>query len=244
MLDTAIIPCGGLGRRLHPITRWVPKEMLPVGLQPLLYRALDEVAEAGLQRAILITTPSKPMLESAARQYQGMLELEFIPQDRPRGPGDALLRARDHLGNAPFFILLPDNLLHGENQSRAVLDLHRRTRLATVLLADAGTALSCTRASTAAADDGTLRVTDVVEVPRGTDGVMPVGRFALAGGMLDEFEEVSRTLAPGSELTIAPALRRLARRGALAGVRSTARFFDAGTPEGYHDAVRAFPARG
>ena len=36
MLDTAVIPCGGLGRRLRPITQWVPKEMLPVGLKPLL----------------------------------------------------------------------------------------------------------------------------------------------------------------------------------------------------------------
>ena len=45
MLDTAVIPCGGLGTRLQPITRWVPKELLSVGLRPVLYWALDEIAD-------------------------------------------------------------------------------------------------------------------------------------------------------------------------------------------------------
>ena len=65
MLDTAVIPCGGLGTRLHPITRWLPKEMLPVALRPVLHWALDEAAEAGLLRAIIITNPHKPVLEAA-----------------------------------------------------------------------------------------------------------------------------------------------------------------------------------
>ena len=100
MLDTAVIPCGGLGTRLHPITRWLPKEMLPVGLKPVLYWTLDEAADAGLLRAIIITNPHKPMLEAVARNYQGPLELEFVAQDHPRGLGDALLRARDNLAGS------------------------------------------------------------------------------------------------------------------------------------------------
>ncbi|MEP6687921.1 MAG: sugar phosphate nucleotidyltransferase, partial [Gemmatimonadales bacterium] len=109
-LDTAVIPCGGRGTRLHPITRWLPKEMLPVGLRPILYWTLDEAADAGFLRAIIITNPHKPVLEAAARTYEGPLELEFVPQDHPRGLGDALLRARDHLAGSPFLALLPDNL--------------------------------------------------------------------------------------------------------------------------------------
>ena len=87
MLDTAVIPCGGLGTRLHPITRWLPKEMLPVALRPVLHWTLDEAAEAGLLRAIIITNPHKPMLEAVARSYPGPLDLEFVPQDRPARPG-------------------------------------------------------------------------------------------------------------------------------------------------------------
>ena len=255
MIDTAVIPCGGLGTRLHPITRWLPKEMLPVGLKPVLYWTLDEAADAGLLRAIIITNPHKPMLEAVARNYQGPLELELVPQDHPRGLGDALLRARDNLAGSPFMALLPDNLFHGANPSAAVLATFRSTGLATVLLAeierkDAGSKGATGRASVRKAADGTLRVVGVADKGAGrfdTAGeevaVTPIGRLAFSGAALDEFEEVGRSLAPGAELDDVPVLQRLARRDALAGVVSPARFFDVGVPEGYRDAVAASPSR-
>lgn len=255
IIDTAVIPCGGLGTRLHPITRWLPKEMLPVGLKPVLYWTLDEAADAGLLRAIIITNPHKPMLEAVARNYPGPVDLEFVPQDHPRGLGDALLRARDNLGGSPFMAVLPDNLFHGGNPSAAVLDTFRATGLATVLLAEigrkeAGSKGATGRASVRTAADGTLRVTAVADKGAGrfdTAGdavaVTPIGRMAFSGDLLDEFEEVGRGLAPGAELDDVPVLQRLARREALAGVISPARFFDVGVPEGYRDAVAASPAR-
>jgi len=254
-LDTAVIPCGGLGTRLHPITRWVPKELLPVALKPVLYWTLDEAAGAGLLRAIIITNPHKPMLEAAARNYQGPLELEFVAQDHPRGLGDALLRARDNLAGSPFLAILPDNLFRGPNPSAAVLSTYHATRLSTVLLAeierkDAGSKGATGRASVRRASDGTLRVVAVADKGTGRfdpgDGsaaVTPIGRMAFGSSALDEFEEVGRSLAPEAELDDVPVLQRMARREALAGVISTAQFYDVGVPEGYRDAVAAFPAR-
>ncbi|HJR15640.1 MAG TPA: sugar phosphate nucleotidyltransferase [Gemmatimonadales bacterium] len=254
-IDSAVIPCGGLGTRLHPITRWLPKEMLPVGLKPVLYWNLDEAAGAGLLRAIIITNPHKPMLEAVARNYQGPLELEFVPQVHPRGLGDALLRARDNLAGSPFIAMLPDNLFHGPNPSAAVLATFRATALATVLLAeiekkDAASKGATGRASVRAAPDGSLRVTAVADKGAGrfdTEGdevaLTPIGRMAFPGNVLDEFDEVGRGLAPGAELDDVPVLQRLSRRSALAGVVSSARFFDVGVPEGYRDAVAASPAR-
>ncbi|MGH7509505.1 MAG: nucleotidyltransferase family protein [Gemmatimonadales bacterium] len=254
-LDTAVIPCGGLGTRLHPITRWLPKEMLPVGLKPVLYWTLDEAAGAGLLRAIVITNPHKPMLEAAARNYPGPLELEFVPQDHPRGLGDALLRARDNLAGSPFLAVLPDNLFHGPNPAAAVLATYRATGLATVLLAeieckDAGLKGATGRATARPAPDGTLRVVEVADKGTGhfdTAGdavaLTPIGRMAFPGDVLDEFAEIGRGLPPGAELDDVPVLQRLARREALAGVISPARFFDVGIPEGYREAVAASPAR-
>jgi UTP--glucose-1-phosphate uridylyltransferase len=255
MLDTAVIPCGGRGTRLHPITRWLPKEILPVGLRPILHWTLDEAADAGLLRAIVVTNPHKPMLEAAARNYEGPLELEFVPQDHPRGLGDALLRARDHLAGSPFVALLPDNLFQGPNPSAAVVATFRATGLATVLLAEIAAAEAATKGATGRArlrsePDGSLRVTDVADKKSGrfdTAGeetaVTPIGRLAFPGGILEEFEEVARGLPSGVELDDVPVLQRLARRNALAGVISRATFFDVGVPEGYRDAVAAFPAR-
>jgi hypothetical protein len=73
--------------------------------------------------------------------------------------------------------------------------------------------------------------------------VTPIGRMAFSADLLDEFEEVGRGLPAGAELDDVPVLQRLARREALAGVISPARFFDVGVPEGYRDAVAASPAR-
>lgn len=255
LLDTAVIPCGGLGTRLHPITRWLPKELLPVGLKPVLYWTLDEVAGAGLLRAIIITNPHKPMLEAAARNYAGPLELEFVPQDHPRGLGDALLRAQDNLSGSPFVAVLPDNLFHGPNPTEAVLATYRTTGLATVLLAriereDAGSKGATGRAAVRTASDGTLRVIGVADkgvgrfdVAGDAVAVTPIGRMAFSGAVLGEFEEVGRSLPPGAELDDVPVLQRLARREALAGVLNPARFFDVGVPEGYREAVAASPAR-
>ena len=255
MLDTAVIPCGGLGTRLHPITRWLPKEVLPIALRPVLHWTLDEAAGAGLLRAIVVTNPHKPLLEVVARSYQGPLDLEFVPQDHPRGLGDALLRTRDHLSGSPFVALLPDNLFSGPNPTSAVLATFRATGLATVLLAeisreDAATKGATGRATARAEPDGTLRVTDVADKGKGrfdtagdATAVTPIGRMAFGGDILEEFEEVGRSLAAGAELDDVPVMQRLARRGALAGVISQARFYDVGVPEGYRDAVTDFPSR-
>ena len=255
ILDTAVIPCGGLGTRLHPITRWLPKEVLPVGLKPVLYWTLDEAADAGLLRAIIITNPHKPMLEAVARNYPGPLELEFVPQDHPRGLGDAFLRARDHLAGSAFLALLPDNLFQGQNPTAAVLETYRKTGLATVLLAEierkeAGSKGATGRAAIKRAADGSLRVVGVADKGAGrfdTAGaeaaVTPIGRMAFGGDILEEFEDVGRTLPPGKELDDVPVLQRLAGKEALAGIITQARFFDVGVPEGYRDAVAALPAR-
>jgi UTP--glucose-1-phosphate uridylyltransferase len=255
ILDTAVIPCGGLGTRLHPITRWLPKEVLPVALRPVLHWALDEAAGAGLLRAIVVTNPHKPLLEVVARSYEGPLDLEFVPQDHPRGLGDALLRTRDHLAGSPFVAILPDNLFSGPNPTSAVLATHRCTGLATVLLTEISREESAAkgatgRATTRTEPDGSLRVTDIADKGKGrfdtagqATAVTPIGRVAFPGGILEEFEEVGRSLGAGAELDDVPVMRRLARRGALAGVVNRARFYDVGVPEGYRDAVADFPPR-
>ena len=62
----AVFPVAGMGTRFLPATKAVPKEMLPVGLKPLLYWALDEAAGAGLLRVVLVVNPHKPVVEAAA----------------------------------------------------------------------------------------------------------------------------------------------------------------------------------
>jgi UTP-glucose-1-phosphate uridylyltransferase len=255
MIETAVVPCGGRGTRLYPISRWIPKELLPVGLRPVLFWTLDEIAAAGIRRAIIVTNPEKPALEAVAREYDRALALEFVAQDSPRGLGDALLRARGLLAGAAFAVALPDNLFRGPNPLAAVLDVHRRTALATVLLArvtrdDAGTKGATGRAAVRAAPDRTLRVTAVADKGKGrfdpgehASAMTPIGRLVLPADVFAEFEDVARTLPQGAELDDVPVLQRLAAREALAGATCDATFYDVGVPEGYHQAVAELPPK-
>ncbi len=252
-LDTAVIPCGGLGRRLRPITNWVPKEMLPVGLKPLLYWALDEAAVAGLQRAILVVNPHKPVIEAAARQYQGALELEFVPQPAFRGLGDAILAAEEAVGGAPFVLLQPDQLFDGPNPTAAVLASWRQAGRASVLLAavDEASRARTGALGTATLTPGTPSLVTHLDA-RGSslgrfqgaagNALAPVGRVAYPGNVFRDFHDVAARVPPGAEVDDRPVLQRLAERGELVGVETPARFFDIGVPEGYREAVARWPA--
>lgn len=251
--DTAIIPCGGLGTRMLPISRWLPKELLPVSLVPLIHWALAEAADAGLARAIVVTNPAKPILGEVARGFERPgFGVELVSQDRPAGLGDAMLRARGAIGDHPFAVVLPDNLFRGPNQTAAVLGEWRRLGLASVLIAeitadDAASKGATGRARVREESDGSLRVTDLADKgrgrfdPGGDRAATPIGRMVLPSGAWVELDDLARALPAGAELDDVPLLQRLARRGELAGVRCTAEFFDVGVPEGYRQAVAAFP---
>jgi UTP-glucose-1-phosphate uridylyltransferase len=168
--DTAIIPCGGLGTRMRPMTRWIPKELLPVGLTPLIHWTLAEAAEAGLTRAIVVTNPAKPILGDVVLDFRSRSELQVVvvSQDRPAGLGDALLRARSLLAGDPFAVVLPDNLFRGPNQTAAVLAAWRRHAAASVLIADVTAGDAATKGATGRARvrgeaDGSLRVVDIAD---------------------------------------------------------------------------------
>lgn len=250
--DTAIIPCGGLGTRMLPISRWLPKELLPVSLVPLIHWALAEAADAGLARAIVVTNPTKTALGEVALGFERPgFRVELRSQDRPAGLGDAMLLARDAIGDSPFAVVLPDNLFRGLNQTAAVLAEWRRLGLASVLIAEitageAGSKGATGHARVREEADGSLRVTDLADKgrgrfdPGGDRAATPIGRMVLPAAAWSELDDMARSLPSGAELDDVPLLQLLARRGVLAGVRCTAEFFDVGVPEGYRQAVAAF----
>lgn len=130
----AIFPVAGLGTRFLPATKAVPKEMLPVVDRPLIQYAVDEALEAGVETMIFVTGRNKSAIED---HFDIAYELEriqmdrgkslaalegtrltpgnaiFVRQQEPRGLGHAIWCARDIVGDEPFAIILPDELLIG-----------------------------------------------------------------------------------------------------------------------------------
>ncbi len=133
-VKTAIVPCAGLGTRMLPLTRIVPKELLPLGPKPLIEHAMAELGEAGIEKVVIVLRKGKEMLRShlvdpypfperahVPRAVPSSISLEFVEQDDPRGLGDALKMALPLLDGQPFVMLLPDQLLMGTPGATAQL---------------------------------------------------------------------------------------------------------------------------
>jgi UTP--glucose-1-phosphate uridylyltransferase len=132
----AVFPVAGMGTRFLPDTKAVPKEMLPVVDKPVIQYAVEEAREAGIEQFVFVTGRGKHVIEDHfdhAYELESLLEersktselnslLEMLPktgsvgmirQQQPLGLGHAVWCARHFVGNEPFAVLLPDDLMVG-----------------------------------------------------------------------------------------------------------------------------------
>lgn len=105
----AVIVAAGHGSRLRPITRAIPKEMLPIGRKPLLEHVVEEMRGAGMERILLVISPDKEMI----RRYFGdgsewRVEIEYVIQPAMRGLGDAVLCGGERAEGEPFLAAFGD----------------------------------------------------------------------------------------------------------------------------------------
>ena len=134
-LRKAVFPVAGLGTRLLPATKSIPKELLTVVDRPLIQYAVDEAREAGIEQLIFVTGRGKSALEdyfdigfelettmrergksldALESSRTGFGEIISVRQQQPLGLGHAVWCARDIVGDEPFAVLLPDDLMAGQ----------------------------------------------------------------------------------------------------------------------------------
>ncbi len=142
-IKKAIIPAAGLGTRVLPASKAVPKEMLPIVDKPAIQYIVEEAVKAGITDILIITNRGKGVIED---HFDHNIELEamlkdknktqayeevtsvtnlanvyFIRQKETRGLGDAVLRAKEFVGNEPFAVLYGDDVIIGETPAIAEL---------------------------------------------------------------------------------------------------------------------------
>ena len=143
----AVIPAGGLGTRFLPTTKAVPKELLPLFDKPLIQYVVEEAVASGIQEVILVTSPGKealqryfepdpdldsflrekssPDVQEKTRQVATLAQFSYIEQSDPLGLGHAVLVAKELVGNEPFAVLLPDDVIQGSEPTlKQMIDVY------------------------------------------------------------------------------------------------------------------------
>ena len=266
-LRKAVLPVAGLGTRFLPATKAMAKEMLPVVDKPLIQYAVDEARAAGIEQFCMVTGRGKTALvehfdiayelEATLRERGKTAELAAlheqqlapgsivtVRQQEPLGLGHAIWCARAFIGDDPFAILLPDDLVLSQTPCMQQLaEAYARTGGCVVAVTEVP------RDQTSrygildiGADDGTLvEVKGLVEKPRPEDApsnLSIIGRYVLLAEVITHLSRMER--GAGNEVQLTDAMAKLIGHVPFHGLRYEGRRFDCGDKAGFLEAQIAF----
>ena len=252
----AIIPAAGLGTRFLPLTRAVPKEMLPIGSRPALQVIIDEAFEAGCDEVLVIISRAKELVRkyfSEDPQYAN--RIRWVYQEEQHGLGHAVLQAaedfrRETRDASPVLILLGDAVISGCAAAKEMAALSKANGGASVIGCEHVPPEKVSRYGILKVEGG--RVVDLVEKPsvgEAPSDLAIAGRYLLDAKIFGFLE--TQTPGKGGEIQLTDAIRRMIQVGRdKDGRRETGgtllpyvypgKRHDIGNPQGYYETLKAF----
>jgi UTP--glucose-1-phosphate uridylyltransferase len=255
-LRKALIPAAGLGTRMLPAAKAVPKELLPILDTPTIQHVVEEAAAAGLLDVLLVTSPQKPALFShfqpnaeltdrltksgkiallaSINDLIDRVSITTVMQDQQLGLGDAVLRGRDHVGDEPFLCLLGDTIFSGSvGPAQQLVDAYKKLGTSIIGLEEVP-AEKVSRYGIVGGvpiGDRMIRIEQLVEKPsidRAPSRLAIAARYVLTPAVFQCLAEVKPGV--GGEIQLTDALSMLCRREPMHGVILTAKRHDIGNP--------------
>jgi UTP--glucose-1-phosphate uridylyltransferase len=262
----AVIPAAGLGTRFLPATKAMPKEMLPVVDKPAIQYVVEEAVEAGIEDVLIILGRNKnnianhfdamPELEQKLREKgdtdklakveraSDLADVHMVRQGEPKGLGHAVLRARAHVGDHPFAVLLGDDLIDERDplltQMLAEYDKRGAAIVALMEVDPEHIHLYGVAEVETTDTDGVVKVTGLVEKPNKEDApsnLAIIGRYVLGPDVFDVLERTEP--GKGGEIQLTDALQELAAdpEKGVYGVVFRGRRYDTGDKLDYIKAI-------
>jgi UTP--glucose-1-phosphate uridylyltransferase len=264
----AIFPVAGLGTRFLPATKSIPKEILTLVDRPLIQYAIDEARAAGIKEFIFVTSRGKsaledyfdhsPELEATLRRAgkDALLEIlretnmdsgaiAYVRQNRPLGLGHAVWCARRLIGDEPFAVLLPDDVIAAEKPClQQMVEAYAQTGGNIVAAMEVPVAKTSSYGVLDVAEDmgAVVSVKGMVEKPKAGEApsnLAVIGRYILSPKVMSNLDKVKPGV--GGEIQLTDAIAKEAETpGTVFGYRFRGQRYDCGTKAGFLQATVAF----
>jgi UTP--glucose-1-phosphate uridylyltransferase len=264
----AVFPAAGMGTRFLPATKATPKEMLPLVDKPLIQYGIEEAVAAGCTDIIIVTGRGKTSMEDhfdrspeleASLRARGKLELlkivcgvsklariSYVRQPVPLGLGHAVLMAKELVGDEPFAVILPDDIVDAEvpclKQMIGAFERTGTSILGTeVVPRESICHYGCLDFTTDAHDPRLLKVHHMVEKPKPEDAPSQnaiIGRYILTPRIFDLLEHLEP--GTGGELQLTDGIRALLKHEDVYGFSYQGKRHDAGDKLGFLKATVEF----
>ena len=254
----AIIPAAGLGTRVLPASKSMPKEMLPIVDKPAIQYIVEEAVKSGITDILIITNRGKGIIEDHfdhSIELENMLEkrgrtdtlneldalanmanIYYLRQKETRGLGDAVLRAKEFVGDEPFAVLYGDDVIIGEIPTTSeLLEAYEKYGKSVVGIKEVSDEAICKYCSLSVEklNGNTYTVSDMIEKPKPEE---KLSNFSILGRCVLEseiFEILERTpLGAGNELQLTDAMREIAQTKGMIGVDFSGTRYDMGNKFG------------
>ncbi len=266
-LHKAVLPVAGLGTRFLPATKAMAKEMLPIVDKPLIQYAIEEARAAGIEQFCLVSGRGKTALidhfdvayeleatlrERGKTDMLEMLDAMKVPpgsiatvrQQVPLGLGHAIWCARAFIGDDPFAILLPDDLVLSETPClQQLAEAYRETggNIVAVTEVPHDQTNKYGILKTGEDDGRMVEVLGLVEKPLPADApsnLSVIGRYVLLPEVIDHLSQLER--GAGNEVQLTDAMAKMIGHYPFHGLRYEGRRFDCGDKIGFLEAQIAF----
>ncbi len=263
-IKTAVFPVAGLGTRFLPITKTGPKEMLPIVDKPLVQYVVEEALAAGIEQLIFVTNNSKYAIEDyfdrqheyerRLEQQGKLVELEmvrsivpsyasvvYIRQSVPAGLGDAVLRAKQVVGQEPFAVLLADDIIDSPPQGclQKMTEVFARTQSSVVAVEQVPPANTDQYGIVSVNEKN--QILGIVEKPK--PAVAPshlgvVGRYILTPRIFTLLEQIPAGI--GGEIQLTDAIAELLKEEVITACTFSGKRYDCGSKLGFLEATISY----
>lgn len=264
----AVFPAGGLGTRFLPATKVIPKEMLALVDKPIIQYGVEEAINSGIEHIIIITGRGKGAMEdhfdhsfeldatlarrgkdellAVSRGVSSLARISYVRQKEPLGLGHAVLCAKDLVGDEPFAVILPDDVIDAEvpclRQMIKVFDETGGSVIATATVeGPAISAYGCLAGSTDAKNPRIFNTTGMVEKPKFEEAPSKqaiIGRYILTPRIFALLEETKP--GAGGEIQLTDGIRALLKEQKIYGYNFEGKRYDAGDKFGMLEATVEF----